>query len=74
MLWAAASTSATGDAVSRVGFANSGGLVFMDESAEEIPTLQAIGRVQWRRVGPLGGMRSSARCGLCSFSAPRASR
>ncbi len=29
----------------RVGFANSRGLVFMDESAEEIPTLEVMGRV-----------------------------
>ncbi len=28
-----------GDVVEAVGFVNSGGLVFMDESAEEIPTL-----------------------------------
>ena len=32
-------TMYTGSRVQRVGFANSGGLVFMDESAEEIPTL-----------------------------------
>jgi hypothetical protein len=37
-----------------VGFANSGGLVFVDESAEEIPTLYAIGRVQRRRVAAAG--------------------
>jgi hypothetical protein len=48
-----------------VGFANSGGVVFVDESAEE------VGRRSWAvaffGVGsrPLGGRRWSARCGLC---------
>jgi hypothetical protein len=33
-----------------VGFANSGGLVFVDEPAEEIATAKAIGRIQRRWV------------------------
>src|SRR5215210_6917778 len=37
-----------------IGFANSGGLVFMDKSAEEIATLQAIGSVQRSRVSAIG--------------------
>jgi len=40
--------------VRRVGFANSGGVVFVDESAEEIAALQAIGRVQRCRVAAVG--------------------
>jgi len=51
----------------RVGFAYSGGLVFVDESAEEVATLWANSDVRRRRVAASGGKRSSARCGLCSF-------
>ena len=37
-----------------IGFANSGRLAFMDKSAEEIATLQAIGSVQRSRVSAIG--------------------
>ena len=38
----------------RVGFANSGGLVFVDESAEEVATVLTGSRVQPRRVAAIG--------------------
>jgi hypothetical protein len=38
----------------RVGFANSGGVVFVDESAEEIVSSRVGGRCQWRWVAPVG--------------------
>jgi hypothetical protein len=37
-----------------VGFANSGGLVFVDESAEEVATVETRGRVQRRWVAAVG--------------------
>jgi hypothetical protein len=49
------SSPTTGSArLPAVGFANSGGLVFVDESTEEIPTLQAIRRVHLGRVAARG--------------------
>ena len=51
----------------RVGFANSGGLVFVDESAEEIATLWAIGRAQWRRVAAIGREEVERGCGPVSL-------
>jgi hypothetical protein len=40
----------------RVGFANSGGLVFVDESAEEVAAAEASGRAQ-RRVAAVGRLQ-----------------
>src|SRR6266545_2400458 len=48
----------------RVGFANSGGLVFVDESAEQIAAAESAGTISGVGSRPSGGRRRSARCGL----------
>ena len=42
----------------RVGFANSGGLVFVDESAEEVAAALVIGRVQRLWVAAVGRLQA----------------
>jgi hypothetical protein len=37
-----------------VGFANSGGLVFVDEAAEEVVTPWVIGPVEWSCISAVG--------------------
>jgi hypothetical protein len=51
----------------RVGFANSGGLVFVDESAEEIVSSRVGGRCQWRWVAPVGWEQLESAVWSCSL-------